>query len=69
MKAIILALAAMTIITATAKSEEVIKEGEGWNHVLVNASGDETAKQLKGQDYVIVIPSVIFNCLVIIAFV
>ncbi len=64
MKTIILALAAMTVITVTAKSEEVIKEGEGWNHVLVNTPGDETAKLLKGRDYVIVIPSVVVNCLV-----
>ncbi|MFA6104196.1 MAG: hypothetical protein WCV67_14360 [Victivallaceae bacterium] len=64
MKTIILALAAMTIIAAAARSEEVIKEGEGWNHVLVNASGEETAKLLKGRDYVIVIPNVVFNCLV-----
>lgn len=54
----------MSIFANTARSEEVIKEGAGWNHVLVNASGEETAKLLKGQDYTIVIPGVVVNCFV-----
>ena len=48
----------------TVQAQEIIKEGAGWNQVLVNSPGHETAKLLKGQSYLIEIPDAAVNCLV-----
>ena len=64
MRSILVALGVIAMMVTMAKSEEIIREGAGWNQVLVNSPGDETAKLLKGRNYLIEIPDADVNCLV-----
>jgi hypothetical protein len=55
---------ALTVMNAPANAGEIIREGAGWNQVLVNSPGPEVATALKGERYLIQLPDRHMECLV-----
>lgn len=60
----IIATLLIIVVAGSSGAEEVVREGAGWRHFLVNSPAASVAQGLKGERFLIQLPSQDVECLV-----